>query len=342
VPGLRKVGRVWYSDVRIAGKRVRSPLSTDKQVAEEKLRELVLERDAARYGHAPKTSTWASFKAKYLAWSDGAKATTTARRDRAALSSLEKFRKPALLSAITPELLEQWKAARKTAGKGNATINRDINAVKAMMRRAVEWGYLKEWRGGAVKGLRETKGRLLFYSPKEVRRLLGVCRSRFSAFYDWETICLLGVRAGLRRSEIYYLSWQDVDLGKGPLGRRGLISIIPKDDWQPKSGEQRHIPIPPDLVTHLARLKRQGPWVIGDRPSVDVMSVSFRKILRRAKLPGSLHTLRHTYASHLAQAGVDILTISKLLGHATIEQSMVYSHLAPHNFSNAVLRLPRL
>lgn len=336
MPRIKKVGRAWYSDIRIAGKRVRKPLSTDKQVAEERLRDLIADRDAARYGHAPKDSTWASFRAKYLEYSEGSKAPATAERDLMAIQALERFHRPAKLSDVTPELLERWKGARRKEGRGNATINRDMRAVKSLMRKAHDWGYIKEWKGASVKKLRETRGRLLFYSPDEVRRLLTVCKSRFSAFYEWETICLLGVRAGLRRSEIYWLSWRDVDL------TQGMLSIVPKEGWQPKTGEQRHIPIPDDLARHLRKKTRVGPWVIGERPSLPVMSAFFRKISRKARLQGNLHTLRHTYASHLVQAGVDLYTVSKLLGHSDVNQTSIYAHLAPATLKEAVNKLPSL
>lgn len=336
MPGLRKVGRVYYSDIRIAGKRVRRPLSSDKQIAQEKLREMVGERDAARYGHAPKDVSWATFRAKYIAYSNGAKEPATAERDRSAIAALERFQRIDRLSDISPELLEHWKGARRQEGRGNATINREIKAIKAMMHRAEDWGYAKPQKWASVKILKESAGRLLFYSPQEVRRLLDVCESRFSGYYDWPTICLLGVRAGLRRAEIYWLSWEDVDID------RGVVSVVPKEGWLPKTGEQRHIPIPGDLRAHLASLKRVGRWVIGERPSLAVMSAFFQKISRKAKLAGNIHTLRHTYASHLVQGGVDLYTVSKLLGHSSVSMTQRYAHLAPKTFQDAVSKLPAL
>lgn len=336
MPALRKIGRTWYSDLRIGGKRVRRPLSTDKVVAQERLAELMRDRDAVRYGHANRDVQWSEFRSKFLAYCDGSKAFTTAKRDRMSLQSLEKFQTLARLSDITPELLERWKAARRGAGKGAATINRDLQSVKSMMRRAKVWGYVRNWDASAVAKLKQTRGRLLFYTLPELQRLLAVCASRFSCFYDWTTICLLGARAGLRRSEIYWLAWQDVDLD------RGVLSVVPKEDWQPKSGEQRHIPLPPELHRHLKGLARPTPWVIGERPSLAVMSAFFQKISRKAKLAGNIHTLRHTYASHLVQAGVDLFVVQKLLGHTDPKVTMIYAHLAPGNMDAAVKRLPRI
>jgi integrase len=239
-----------------------------------------------------------------------------------------------MLSNVTPELLERWKAARRAAGVGAATINRDLQSVKSMMRRARLWGYVRSWDGSSVAKLKQTRGRLLFYTMPELQRLLAVCQSRMSGFYDWTTICLLGSRAGLRRSEIFWLSWRDVDMD------RGIISVVPKEGWQPKSGEQRHVPMPPELKHHLKKLPRSTEWVIGERPSLAVMSAFFQKISRKAKLSGNIHTLRHTYASHLVQAGVDLFVVQKLLGHSDPKMTMIYAHLAPNNLDAAVVKLP--
>lgn len=333
---LRRIGKTWFSDLMIDGKRVRRRLSSDKRIAEEKLSELILDREAHKDGRPRKDMAWSLFLPKYLAYCKGSKSAGTAIRDKAGIGAMAKFLKPRTLADISPEALERFKAHRREKGKGNATINRDMTCIKAMMRRAQVWGYLKEWDGSSVKKLKESRGRLLFYTVEELRRLIAVCNSRYSCFYDWTTICLLGARAGLRRSEIYWLSWQDVDL------ERGIISVIPKDGWQPKSGESRHLPIPHDLARHLRKLKRKGQWVIGDRPALNVMSAFFQKISRKAKLAGNLHTLRHTFASHLVQNGVDLYTVSQLLGHSDVNVTRIYSHLAPHNYAAAVAKLPTL
>lgn len=332
MPRLRKRGRVWYSDIYIGGRRVRRPLSSDKVVAEERLADLVKDREARRHGHARRDVPWPTFRDKYLEYSRGTKAPATAERDTIAIRSLERYARLERLDQVTVEVLERWKAARRTEGRGAATINRDLRAVKTMLYTARTWGYLRDFNGRAVKKLREARGRLLFYTVEELRRLLDVCRSRFSGYYDWETICLLGARAGLRRSEIYWLAWDDVDL------ERRVLQVTAKEGWQPKTGESGFVPIRQDLARHLRSLKRSGRWVIGERPSPAVMSAFFRKISRRAKLKGNIHTLRHTFASLLVQAGVDLYTVSKLLRHRNIQMTEIYAHLAPRTLSEAVER----
>lgn len=349
MPTLRKRGRVWYSDVYIRKKRVRHPLSTDKGVAEDRLADLVKQRDGARYGHAAQNLSWPEFKEKYLSYSRGKKKGSTPARDAAAISALERFETPAKLEHITPEFLERWRAARRAAGKGAATIARDLTAVKAMLRKAVAWGYTGQQPWSSVELPKTTRGKLIFYTVAELRRLLAKCRTMYpdkshnARPHDWVTMAKLGARAGLRRGEMLHLAWEDVDL------RRRVLSITPKKCpccpgglWEPKDYEQRHIPIPKDLMKHLAGLPRTTEWVMGKRPSLAVVSAYFARIVRKAKLKGSLHTTRHTYASHLVQNGVDIFTVSKLLGHASVKTTMIYAHLAPKTYEDAVGRLPAL
>ncbi len=331
---IRKRGKVYYSDILIAGKRVRVPLSPDKVVALEKLREMQKDKEHSRYGVAVGASTWAEFKPKYLKYSTGSKEPESARQDRSAIAALERYRTPRRLADVTPEFLEQWKGHRKGEGKGPATINRQLHAIKALMNKAQEWGYIREWSGASVKDLKETRKRLLFYTPAELKRLLGKCGEEYYGLYDWTTICLLGAQAGLRRSEIHWLSWDDL--------KTGVIQITPKDGWQPKTGEIRFVPISETLGKRLTSIKRSGPWVIGDRPSLGVMSSFFGKICRRAGLRGGLHTLRHTFCSHLVQNGVDLYVVAELAGHTNIEQTKVYSHLKPENLERAISRLPVL
>lgn len=64
-------------------------------------------------------------------------------------------------------------------------------------------------------------------------------------------------------------------------------------------------------------------------------------ITKRCGLPDvtKLHTLRHTFASHLVMKGVDLPTVSKLMGHADIETTMIYAHLADKHVDKAVEKL---
>ena len=65
------------------------------------------------------------------------------------------------------------------------------------------------------------------------------------------------------------------------------------------------------------------------------------KIAKAAEIENltKVHTLRHTFASHLVMSGVDLPTVSKLMGHSDIETTMIYAHLAPEHLADAVNKL---
>jgi len=312
------------------GKRVRRPLDTDKREAERKLLDIIKEENNKGTSWVASGLSWEAFKEKYLAHSKGTKSEATHYQDRMAIRSLERYSKPDKLAEIKPELLERWKAHRRGEGKGVQTINREMGAIKALLKKAHEWGYLKAevWRG--VKKLKLTNKAPLFYTPAELKALLNESEDLY------KTVILLGARAGLRRSEMYHLSWDDIDFA------RERLHVSHKPGWHPKGYKERWVPMPEDLMDHLKRLKtrQDGPWVLGERPSRLAMTLRFMRIKRAAGLKGSLHTLRHTYASHLVQAGVPLYTVSKLLGHSSILVTMIYAHLAPESLGDAVKKLP--
>ncbi len=284
---------------------------------------------------------WINFREEYLAYSRAAKSENTHYRDRRAIESLEKFLRPETVESITTRGVEFWRDSR--GDKSPATLNRDLKAIKAMLHKAKSWGYIKDEFWHDIRLLRESRGRLLYYTVADFARILEECRCRYPKLvrghdrpYNWETVAMLAGRAGLRRSEIRYLAWSDIDL------TRGVLAVTPKDGWNPKDFEPRYVPISDDLGAHLRGLPRDSEWVLWPRPSLDVMTSYFRKIVKRAGLAGGIHTLRHTFASHLVQNGVPIYDVSKLLGHSDVKMTEVYAHLSPNNLAAAISRLPAL
>lgn len=99
-----------------------------------------------------------------------------------------------------------------------------------------------------------------------------------------------------------------------------------------KSGKFRVIPIHDDLI----RILRKNP------PPFDCANIRrvFKRICKRAGVSGiGWHTFRHTFASHLIMNGADLVTVSKLLGHADIKTTMIYSHLTADHVKDGVARL---
>jgi integrase len=324
-------GSGWYSDFRSGKRRIRRFLSKDKREATIKLGELLAEMRGEYSGKPSQNISWAAFKAKYLEYSTGSKRPNSVLRDQNAINAIERTSPLDRLSQLTPEYLELLKGKRMKDGKRAPTINRDMTAIKALAHKAEAWGYMTKQDWTSVRPIKEARKKLYFHSPTELSRLLSKCNG------VWRTLCLLGARAGLRREEIYMLTWADVEFD------HNRIRIAAKDDWTPKDYEQRFIPMAADLREHLNGLDKSGRWVLGEnRPSLAVMTAYFRKITRKANLKGTIHILRHTFASHLVQNGVELKTIKDLLGHESMKTTEIYAELIPDNFDDAVLKLPKI
>jgi integrase/recombinase XerD len=132
--------------------------------------------------------------------------------------------------------------------------------------------------------------------------------------------------AGLRAKEACNLKLADIDSG------RMMIHIR-----QSKYNKDRYVPLSPIVLKGLRKYYLEYKPIEylfnGQKPGSQISVTSISRILKLAakkcKLQKviTLHTLRHSYATHLLEFGMDILTIKELLGHAFIETTMVYLHV---------------
>ncbi len=133
--------------------------------------------------------------------------------------------------------------------------------------------------------------------------------------------------AGLRGQEVINLKISDVDF------ERMTIHIR-----QGKYKKDRIVPLSPTMALGLKKyLKAENPhiWLFngkqtGSKYSVKGLSWVFRENLKKTSITKdvSLHSLRHTYATHLLEEGLNIVTLKELLGHAEITTTMIYLHVA--------------
>jgi len=150
------------------------------------------------------------------------------------------------------------------------------------------------------------------------------------------TIILVGIYTGLRiRSEALTLRWEDIDL------RRNLLSVAAA---YAKSGEARVVPLNSIVQEALGRLKAsaRGEFVFSkpDGSPYRSFRTVFENACKRANISGvTLHTLRHTFASRLTMAAVDLRTIQELGGWRNLEMVLRYSHLSPSHKAEAVERI---
>ncbi len=146
---------------------------------------------------------------------------------------------------------------------------------------------------------------------------------------------------GLRISELLNLQVTDID------SARMVVNVR-----QGKGAKDRQVPLSGRLLVELRQWwcrHRTRPWLFpGQRPG-EAMSAGnvqrmVRRVVERAKLrkAASMHTLRHSYATHLLEAGVDVVTLQKLLGHTQLSTTAQYLHLSRRHLAQLpdLLALP--
>lgn len=327
-----KKGAYWYLDYAVDGRRVRKRVGRSKKLAELALADVQVKLERRELGFQAKDKDLADFIAEYLDYAKTNKSHGSYVRNEIVLRTFKGFAKVERLRAITPQLIESYKKFRSEGGTKASTINTELNTIKAALNRAVALGYLARNPGRDVKKLKAPRKQVRFLSKEEVARLIAAGNGRLGPII--ETL----LYTGLRRDELAHLTWADVDL------QRRIVAVQAKDGWHPKDYEVRHIPMAPRLYELLKSLSRGEGWVFATRDggphSGHILSRDFRKLMKLCGIKGaSLHTLRHTFASHLVMNGTDVYTVQKLLGHSSIKTTEIYAHLAPDFLKAAVERL---
>jgi len=202
------------------------------------------------------------------------------------------------------------------------TVNREMDRLRALLSFAQKQGIISRNPAESVKPPKlctEPKGWLL---SNEIAPFLDACSQ------DFATIAKFAIFTGLRRREVIFLQRGDVDL------RNNVIQVRAKPHlgFRPKSGQERSVPIDPALrpllENWLTSHVRQGleAWIFPTRdgtrrdPHTRWFAVSVQRAAHRVGIsrPLSFHCLRRTYGAMLIEAGVDIYTVSRLLGHADV------------------------
>ena len=260
------------------------------------------------------------------------------------------------LSDIRLGDVETWRTKRRTEGRKPSTINRDTNALRASLQRAVEWELLDANPLARLKPLKVDKQPVVRYlSAKEETRLLDALKARDDRMRaerasgnEWRRerghellpelgtygdnltpLVVLALNTGLRRGELWNLVWGDVDLQRKVLTVQGEGA---------KSGQTRHVPLNDRAVavlkTHRGDVRPLKHVPVFGRHE---FKKAFAGLLDDAKIERfRFHDTRHHFASKLVMAGVPLNTVRELLGHSDIKMTQRYAHLAPDNLRAAV------
>ncbi|MCC5878249.1 MAG: tyrosine-type recombinase/integrase, partial [Candidatus Sumerlaeia bacterium] len=201
-----------------------------------------------------------------------------------------------------------------------STANRVLAAASGLLKHAVREGIIRKNPASAVRRRRETGARLRFLDRDEVAAFAGALRKEPRLYV--RAFLELALLTGLRRSELLGLRWRDLDLAVR------CVHLA-----ETKAGGSRDVPISSAAAAVLARLPRgaDSHYVFrGSRPDRPLSDPSkhCRRIYKAAGITGcTLHTLRHTFASHALAGGVALQEIAALLGHRSQRTTMIYAHI---------------
>ena len=214
-------------------------------------------------------------------------------------------------------------ALMEERGVSGATRNRHLTMLKVMLNKGKKWRLITDNAAADIRRLRENGARTRFLDQEEIRQLLEAASDGFCP------ILIAALHTGMRRGEILNLKWVDVDF------KNRIVTI-----QESKSGKKRMIPMDDTLYETLRVLPSR--FQQGSVFSAKNFRKKFDAIRAKSGIQDfRFHDLRHTFASHLVMARVDIKTVQELLGHSSLAMTLRYSHLAPDHRLRAIKSLDK-
>lgn len=242
------------------------------------------------------------------------------------------------LSLLTKEMIQAFAEEEQAVGKAFNTVKGACRLLCAGLENAVANGILKKNPCRKIRIHRTKVTEQCTLSAAEQHLLSDSCAG------EERLPALLGLYCGLRLGEVCALKWSDIDWEKQTLSvcrTAQRIRITGEDQRKsmlmvgtPKSASSRRVlPLPAflvDLLQQLWRNKHSQEYVFGEHTPAEPRTVQrrFQKLSTSLGLRHvHFHSLRHTFATRLLELGVDVKTVSVLLGHASPRITLdVYAH----------------
>jgi integrase len=251
-------------------------------------------------------------------------------------------------TADLAELYGQLQRPKIEGGAGLAprTVGHVHRLLHRVLGNAVKWGVITNNPVTAAEPPRVPRAEIKILEPDEIRTVLQALRGR-----PLYLIAVIGLATGMRRGEMVALRWGDVDLDSGKIRiERSLEQTSARLAFkEPKTkAGRRTVSIPPSIAAKLRnhwRQQQQQRLALGlgrstpddlvfTRPDAspwppDRLSTTWAKTVSGMKLPKvTLHALRHTHVSQLIASGLDVVTVSRRIGHSNPTVTLtVYAHL---------------
>lgn len=331
----------WYVDFTYKGKRIRQFGGYTKEQARNALAKLRIERLDERLGFKKTEqgdTLFEDFVDGYITKHSLGRPKTRVFH-RMCLNSLLKsdLFKGKRLSEITTESVAIYHAERGADCKVSA--NRELGFLKMIFQRAVEWGEVSQNPAALIKKYPEPKNKLRILTDTEAVCLLKAAKPELVPFLT------LLLTTAMRPHEVFALHWEhdgwetEKGLKVSVVSLKKNIIFIP--GALSKNHKNREVPLSKKLVAMFEALPRDiksgkvFPW--NSTPKC------FRSAVTSAKLKDvDLYTLKHTAASRMIRDGVDLITVTELIGHSDVKTTMIYCHSSSETKREAVEKMSEI
>lgn len=315
--GLYRRGKVYWARAQRQGREHRRSLKTaDRAIAERRLRQWLAELDAIAWGDKPR-KTFDQAAERFVIEHLTTLKPASARRYGVSLKNLAEQFGGKTLDQVTSGELSAFETARRSTGVTAGTIRRDLACLSSLMTSAEEWEWIEDGANNVPGYLRRRAKRGLKEAPPRTRYLMIEEELRLfqAATPDVLRAMVLAIDTGLRSSELFSLTWKQVDLV------RGIITTTTRT----KSGRMRKVPVTERSARILAHTPRllDSPYVLNN-PETRTRYVNMVKGLQGAIRRSGVerlcwHDLRRTAGCRwLQRDGRSMEEVSILLGHSSV------------------------
>lgn len=259
------------------------------------------------------------------------------------------------LDNVDYEFVENYIINKKST-LSNASINLHLSILKSIIKDAVDNDVISKNKIAKIKMLKSNQKKISSFSVKEQYLIEDYC---IKSEKDYYTIgIILTLYTGLRIGELVSLTWDDIDFNNSVLNINKTESRIRIDGkWnnvvkEPKTiKSNRIIPLGKEILSLLKKLKKKkyGKYVvtnnIGDKVLIRTYQHFFKRLQEEVGITNVLnfHSLRHTFATRAIESGMDIKTLSEILGHSNTAITLnIYVHSMFETKKKAIQNLSKM